>query len=112
MADCQEEAISLGELIKATEGADAATIPLLEAYCEQLFRIHTDLCSEEKSDVGMRDAGGINADSSKDEEATAKKTKKTDTCMEKHAADANKVFLQCRGFICEILQKKCQQMRM
>ena len=30
LADCQEGAMSLGELIEKTEGEDAATIPLLE----------------------------------------------------------------------------------
>ena len=35
LADCQEGAMSLGELIEKTEGEDAATIPLLERYCEE-----------------------------------------------------------------------------
>ena len=43
LADCQEGAISLGNLIETTEGENAPTIPLLESYCEILFRIHTQL---------------------------------------------------------------------
>ena len=43
LADCQEGAMSLGELIEKTEGEDAATIPLLERYCEELYRIHEEL---------------------------------------------------------------------
>ena len=43
LADCQEGAMSLGELIEKTEGEGAPTIPLLERYCEELYRIHEEL---------------------------------------------------------------------
>ena len=51
LADCQDGAISLGELIEKTEGEGVATIPLLEEYCEQLFKIHTDLNNAGKADA-------------------------------------------------------------
>ena len=43
LADCQEGAMSLGELIEKTEREDTPAIPLLERYCEELFQIHETL---------------------------------------------------------------------
>lgn len=43
LAQCQEGAIQLGGLIEATEGEGAATIPLLESYCELAYGIHEEL---------------------------------------------------------------------
>lgn len=43
LADCQEGAMSLGELIEKTEGEEAPTIPLLERYCEEVYRIYENL---------------------------------------------------------------------
>lgn len=46
LADCQDGAISLGSLVEKTEGEDCAVIPLLEGYCEQLYRFHEQLAGE------------------------------------------------------------------
>ena len=40
LADCQDGAIALGNLIEAAEGEGFATIALLESYCEQVYRIY------------------------------------------------------------------------
>lgn len=43
LADCQDGAIALGNLLEVAEGENCTTIPLLEKYCELVFRIHTDI---------------------------------------------------------------------
>ena len=43
LADCQEGAIALGDLIEAAEGEGFATIPLLESYCEAVYHAHQEL---------------------------------------------------------------------
>lgn len=43
LADCQDGAIALGNLIETAEGEDCITISLLEKYCELVFQIHTDI---------------------------------------------------------------------
>ena len=43
LADCQDGAIALGNLIETAEGEACVTIPLLEKYCELVFQIHTDI---------------------------------------------------------------------
>lgn len=43
LADCQDGAIALGNLIEAAEGEGFATIALLETYCEQVYRIYGEL---------------------------------------------------------------------
>ncbi len=43
LAQCQEGALQLGELIEKTEGEDCKTIPLLEKYCELIYQIHEEL---------------------------------------------------------------------
>ena len=45
LADCQDGAIALGNLIEAAEGEGCVTIPLLEKYCELVFQIHIDISS-------------------------------------------------------------------
>jgi len=45
LADCQDGAIALGNLIEAAEGEGCVTISLLEKYCELVFQIHTDISS-------------------------------------------------------------------
>lgn len=45
LADCQDGAIALGNLIEAAEGEGCVTISLLEKYCELVFQIHTDVSS-------------------------------------------------------------------
>lgn len=43
LAQCQEGAIQLGNLIEATEGEDCPTISLLEFYCELVYEIYGEL---------------------------------------------------------------------
>lgn len=43
LEQCQQGAISLGELIEVREGEQFVTIPLLEAYCEVVYQIHEEL---------------------------------------------------------------------
>lgn len=40
LAQCQEGALQLGELIEKTEGEDCKTISLLERYCELVYQIY------------------------------------------------------------------------
>ncbi|MDE6568246.1 MAG: hypothetical protein K2K70_11015 [Lachnospiraceae bacterium] len=47
LAQCQEGAMKLGELIEKTEGEGFSTICLLERYCELVYQIHEEL-NEEK----------------------------------------------------------------
>lgn len=46
LADCQDGAIALGDLIENAEGEGAATIPFLEGYCELVYGIHQGLAAE------------------------------------------------------------------
>ncbi|MCI9336290.1 MAG: hypothetical protein HFH93_01925 [Lachnospiraceae bacterium] len=43
LADCQDGAIALGNLIESSEGEDFPTTALLETYCEQVYRLYEDL---------------------------------------------------------------------
>lgn len=43
LGQCQEGAVSLGELIESEEGEDAVTIPILESYCELTYRIYEEI---------------------------------------------------------------------
>ena len=43
LADCQDGAIALGELVEKAEGEGAATIGVLESYCEQVYRLYEKL---------------------------------------------------------------------
>lgn len=43
LQDCQQGAISLGNMIETLEGKDAAVIVILEKYCELVYQIHTKL---------------------------------------------------------------------
>ena len=43
LANCQEGAIELGNLIEETEGEDCKTIPFLEQYCEQVYCLYEKL---------------------------------------------------------------------
>ncbi len=40
LGQCQEGAIELGDMIEAEEGEGFVTIPILEAYCEQVYQIY------------------------------------------------------------------------
>ena len=51
LANCQEGAIELGNLIEETEGENAKTIPLLEQYCEQIYCLHEKLAQGENVDA-------------------------------------------------------------
>ena len=61
LADCQDGAIALGNLIETAEGENCTTIPLLEKYCELVFQIHTDISNGDyvdalKTDKSLRKA--------------------------------------------------------
>lgn len=43
LADCQDGAIALGNLIEAAEGEGFVTISLLESYCEAVYHVHEEL---------------------------------------------------------------------
>lgn len=49
LAQCQEGAIQMGNLIEATEGEDCPTIALLESYCELVYGVYEEL---EKEAIG------------------------------------------------------------
>ncbi len=46
LADCQNTAIQLGELIEGSEGEGIATISYIEEYCEALYEISVNLSEE------------------------------------------------------------------
>ena len=52
LADCQEGAIQLGNLIEATEGEGFVTISLLEEYCELVYQFHESLAGGEDVAAG------------------------------------------------------------
>ena len=54
LADCQEGAIALGDLIESAEGESAATIPILERYCELVYEIHQSLAAEREGGSPVR----------------------------------------------------------
>ena len=60
LADCQDGAIALGELIEAYEGEGFVTISFLEKYCEVVYEIYQSI------------AGGENADANKIDKALRK----------------------------------------
>lgn len=43
LEQCQEGAIRLGTLIERAEGQDCAVIPMLEDYCELIYRLHEEI---------------------------------------------------------------------
>lgn len=60
LADCQDGAIALGDLIEAYEGEGFVTISFLEKYCEVVYEIYQSI------------AGGENADANKIDKALRK----------------------------------------
>lgn len=54
LAQCQEGAIGLGNLIEKEEGEDFATIPLLQSYCELTYQIYEAL--HENHDLNINKA--------------------------------------------------------
>lgn len=52
LADCQEGAIQLGNLIEATEGEGFVAISLLEEYCEFVYEFHESLAGGEDIAAG------------------------------------------------------------
>lgn len=55
LADCQEGAIALGELIDTLEGEGCAPIPLLEKYCELVFQIYNEIADNGQADAHKTD---------------------------------------------------------
>jgi len=51
LAQCQEGALALGELIEKTEGEKSPVIPLLEEYCEEVYRIYKKLSGFQKANA-------------------------------------------------------------
>lgn len=43
LEQCQDGAIGLGELVESSEGQDCRIIPLLEHYCEFVYRVHEEI---------------------------------------------------------------------
>lgn len=43
LADCQDGAVALGNLIEEAEGEGTGTIPILEKYCELVYQIYRNL---------------------------------------------------------------------
>lgn len=50
LADCQDAAVQMGNMIEQSEGAGSFTVHLLEDYCEVLFRIYEDIAAYKNSD--------------------------------------------------------------
>lgn len=55
LADCQEGAIALGNLIETCEGEGFVTISYLEKYCETVYQIYQRLAGGESIDSGKAD---------------------------------------------------------
>lgn len=49
LADCQEGAIELGNLIEKTETEQCKTVSMIEEYCEQIYFIYEKLVQEDIS---------------------------------------------------------------
>lgn len=52
LADCQDGAIALGNMIEESEGEGFATISMLEEYCELLYRVHQSIVNREEISAG------------------------------------------------------------
>ncbi len=53
LADCQAGAVSLGEMVEATEGEGTNTVSLLEEYCEMLYEAHGEAAGGGGNPGGM-----------------------------------------------------------
>ena len=53
LADCQAGAVSLGEMVEATEGEGTNTVSLLEEYCEMLYEAHGEAAGGGANPGGM-----------------------------------------------------------
>lgn len=51
LADCQDGAIAMGNLIEASEGEGFVTISYLEKYCEAVFQIHESILAGDSVDA-------------------------------------------------------------
>lgn len=47
LEDCQQGAVSLGEMLESFEGEDCPVIPFLEKYCELVYQIYESLAAGE-----------------------------------------------------------------
>lgn len=47
LADCQQGAVSLGDMIETVEGEDCKVIPLLEKYCELTYQLYENMIQGE-----------------------------------------------------------------
>jgi hypothetical protein len=48
LADCQDVALAIGEYIEGIAGEDTKTVALLEAYCEELYKVSVDISEGNK----------------------------------------------------------------
>lgn len=51
LADCQDGAIAIGNMIEESEGEGFATVSLIEDYCEQIYLFHEEIASENMIDA-------------------------------------------------------------
>lgn len=47
LADCQQGAVSLGDMIETAEGEDCKVIPLLEKYCDLTYQLYENMIQGE-----------------------------------------------------------------
>lgn len=75
LADCQEGAIALGDLIEKAEGEDCKTIKTLEEYCELVYKIHEELVH--KNTDNQEISAKVKGNQASGEDAVCEDNKKT-----------------------------------
>lgn len=51
LADCQDGAIAIGNMIEESEGEGFLTVKIIEDYCELIYQIHEKIAQEQNLDV-------------------------------------------------------------
>lgn len=51
LADCQDGAIAIGNMIEEAEGEGFLTVKIIEDYCEQIYQVHEKIAQEQNLDV-------------------------------------------------------------
>lgn len=74
LAQCQEGAIQLGNLIEATEGENAAAVSLLESYCELVYGIYGELGQVTDAALGSDETDGSGRETTREGGASAHMT--------------------------------------
>ena len=49
LGECQEAAVSIGNMIEASEGEGTEAVSCLEAYCEMVYRVNEEIVSGENN---------------------------------------------------------------